>query len=50
LTLSLPIHLNFVAFAIPGLIAALALILVPEKQAYYKQQAAVHEPKKARNA
>ncbi|MCQ6277564.1 aromatic acid/H+ symport family MFS transporter [Bacillus sp. V3B] len=31
LSIALPIHLNFIAFAIPGLIAAIALALVPEK-------------------
>ncbi|MCM3726655.1 MFS transporter [Neobacillus cucumis] len=34
LSISLPIHMNFIAFAIPGLIAALALALVPAKNAY----------------
>ena len=35
---SLPIHLNFIAFAIPGVIAALALALVSGKEAYDKKQ------------
>ena len=34
LSISLPIHMNFIAFAIPGLIAALALALVPAKNAH----------------
>lgn len=34
LSIALPIHLNFIAFAIPGLIAAIALALVPVKKAY----------------
>jgi len=33
LSMSLPIQLNFIAFAIPGLIAAVALALVPQKRA-----------------
>jgi len=33
LSIALPIHLNFIAFAIPGLIAAIALALVPAKHA-----------------
>ncbi|CAH0311941.1 4-hydroxybenzoate transporter PcaK [Peribacillus frigoritolerans] len=36
LSISLPIQLNFIAFAIPGLIAAVALSFVPVKMAYYK--------------
>jgi len=32
LSISLPIHLNFIAFAIPGLIAAVAIGFVPEYQ------------------
>lgn len=36
LSISLPIQLNFIAFAIPGLIAAIALSFVPVKVAYYK--------------
>lgn len=32
-SVSLPIQLNFIAFAIPGLIEAVALSLVPHKQA-----------------
>jgi MFS transporter, AAHS family, benzoate transport protein len=39
LSISLPIHLNFIAFAIPGLIAAIALAIVPEKQAHYNKVA-----------
>lgn len=34
LSVTLPIHLNFIAFAIPGLIAAVALALVPGRHAY----------------
>ncbi|ULT57602.1 MFS transporter [Neobacillus drentensis] len=34
LSITLPIHMNFIAFAIPGLIAALALALVPAKNAH----------------
>lgn len=34
LSVSLPIHLNFIAFAIPGLFAAAALAIVPVKNAY----------------
>lgn len=37
LSLSLPIHLNFMAFAIPGVIAAIAITLVPEKYAEYNK-------------
>ena len=33
LSVALPIHLNFIAFAIPGLIAAIALAIVPGKHA-----------------
>lgn len=33
LSVALPIHLNFIAFAIPGLIAAIALSIVPGKYA-----------------
>src|SRR4051794_13948395 len=33
LSITLPIHMNFIAFAIPGLIAAIALALVPVKHA-----------------
>ena len=33
LSISLPIHLNFIAFAIPGVIAAIALAIVPGKHA-----------------
>lgn len=34
LSISLPIEMNFIAFAIPGLIAALALTFVSDKQSY----------------
>lgn len=34
LSISLPIQLNFIAFAIPGLLAAIALSFVPLKRAY----------------
>jgi AAHS family benzoate transporter-like MFS transporter len=34
LSVTLPIHLNFIAFAIPGLIAAVALALVPGRYAH----------------
>ena len=37
LSISLPIHMNFIAFAIPGLIAALALALVPAKNAHINE-------------
>ncbi|OLO27903.1 MFS transporter [Alkalihalophilus pseudofirmus] len=37
LAAALPIQINFLAFAIPGIIAAIALVFVPEKYAYYKQ-------------
>ncbi|WP_066253292.1 MFS transporter [Neobacillus drentensis] len=40
LSISLPIHLNFIAFAIPGLIAAAALSMVPIKNAYQYKNAA----------
>ena len=33
LSITLPIHMNFIAFAIPGLIAAIALALVPVRHA-----------------
>ena len=32
LSISLPIQLNFIAFAIPGIIAAVALALVPQQR------------------
>lgn len=38
LSITLPIHLNFIAFSIPGLIAAIELSFVPEKQAYDHHQ------------
>lgn len=34
LSISLPIHLNFIAFAIPGLLATIALAIVPERHSY----------------
>ncbi|MEH7176302.1 MFS transporter [Neobacillus vireti] len=34
LSVSLPIHLNFIAFAIPGLLAAAALAIVPVRNAH----------------
>ncbi|MBT2722748.1 MFS transporter [Bacillus sp. ISL-46] len=34
LSVSLPIHLNFIAFAIPGLIAAAALAIIPVRHAF----------------
>jgi MFS transporter, AAHS family, benzoate transport protein len=37
LSISLPIHLNFMAFALPGLIAAAALAIIPEKHADYNK-------------
>ncbi|MFP7737058.1 MFS transporter [Priestia aryabhattai] len=51
LSISLPIQLNFIAFAIPGLIAAVALAFVPAKKAYYKkQEAKINELKEVKNA
>ncbi|HEY4549822.1 MAG TPA: aromatic acid/H+ symport family MFS transporter [Bacillus sp. (in: firmicutes)] len=47
LSITLPIHMNFIAFAIPGLIAAIALALVPVKHAN-KESNEIHvevEPK-----
>ncbi|MFS0781201.1 MFS transporter [Bacillus sp. 1P06AnD] len=41
----LPIHMNFIAFAIPGVIASVALSLVPEKLAYYRQRQLKEMPK-----
>ena len=38
---NMPVNLNFIIFAIPGLIAALALSLVSGKAAYYKKQTAI---------
>jgi MFS transporter, AAHS family, benzoate transport protein len=35
----LPIQMNFLAFAIPGVIAAVALALVPEKRSFMYTQA-----------
>ncbi|MEK4967377.1 MFS transporter [Cytobacillus sp. FSL R7-0696] len=43
LTAALPIHMNFIAFAIPGLIAAIALALVPIKRAYKPEATVVKE-------
>ena len=40
LSISLPIQMNFIAFAIPGLIAAVALALVPEKGSHAKRKEA----------
>ncbi|MFS0780171.1 MFS transporter [Bacillus sp. 1P06AnD] len=37
LSLNLPIQMNFISFAIPGIIAAIAFSLVPLKLAYYKK-------------
>ena len=48
LSITLPIHMNFIAFAIPGLIAAIALALVPVKHAS-KESNEIHaevEPQK----
>lgn len=39
LSISLPVHLNFLAFAVPGLIAATALLIVPGSRAYGKNNA-----------
>lgn len=39
LSITLPIHLNFMVFAIPGLIAAIALAIVPKNRAYGKNKA-----------
>lgn len=36
LSVALPIELNFLAFAIPGLIATIALSLIPEKRSFIK--------------
>ncbi|MEH6994361.1 MFS transporter, partial [Neobacillus drentensis] len=43
LSISLPIHLNFITFAIPGLIAAAALSMVPLKNAYQNKKDANDE-------
>ncbi|WP_087973165.1 MFS transporter [Oceanobacillus rekensis] len=48
LSITLPIQLNFIAFAIPGLIAAIALFLIRDKHAYYKQE--VDHEEKIENA
>lgn len=39
LSITLPIHLNFISFAVPGLIAAIALFIVPRDRAYGKNKA-----------
>ena len=39
LSITLPIQMNFLAFAIPGVIAAVALALVPEKRSFMYTQA-----------
>ncbi|RJS63989.1 MFS transporter [Priestia filamentosa] len=46
LTVTLPIHLNFIAFAIPGLIAAITLALVPGKYAHSNEDDLELEPTK----
>jgi MFS transporter, AAHS family, benzoate transport protein len=38
LSVSLPIQINFLAFAIPGLIASVALAIVPSKRSYGKNE------------
>ncbi len=38
LAASLPIQMNFLAFAIPGIIAAIAFWVVSDKYSYYKQE------------
>lgn len=38
LSLALPNQMIFIAFAIPGLIAALALVMVPDRHGYYRLQ------------
>lgn len=43
LSISLPLHLNFIAFAIPGLIAAIALAIVPERHAHYHKEVVEEE-------
>ena len=40
LSISLPIQMNFIAFAIPGVIAAVALALVPGKESHAKSKRA----------
>ncbi len=44
LAASLPIQINFLAFAVPGMIAATVLWFVSEKPAHYKQE--MNKPKK----
>ena len=44
LSISLPIQLNFIAFAIPGVIAAVALAIVPQKQTHLKDDTMSIEP------
>lgn len=39
LSITLPIHMNFIVFAIPGLIAAIALSLVPVRHAHFVKTA-----------
>jgi AAHS family benzoate transporter-like MFS transporter len=46
LSVTLPIHLNFIAFAIPGLIAAVALALVPGRYAHSHEGDTSLEPNK----
>jgi MFS transporter, AAHS family, benzoate transport protein len=43
LSVSLPIHLNFIAFAIPGLIAAAALAIIPVRHAFSNENDAKNE-------
>lgn len=44
LSVSLPIQLNFIAFAIPGVIAAVALAIVPQKQTQFEDEKMSIEP------
>lgn len=46
LSVKLPIYLNFIAFAIPGLIAAVALALVPARHAFSNESDTSLEPNK----
>ncbi|OMP65991.1 MFS transporter [Domibacillus epiphyticus] len=50
LSITLPIQLNFIAFAIPGLIAAIALFLVPEKRAVYFDQPGANDQEETKEA
>ncbi|WDL87739.1 hypothetical protein IUJ58_02275 [Priestia aryabhattai] len=51
LSISLPIQLNFIAFAILGPSVAVALAFFPARKAYYKKQEAnVSEVKEVKNA